>query len=349
MDITNLSDSALIESLSELARRGQRWVVVVLRHLAEVDRRELHLARGYSALYKYCMVELGFDRFPAVDRASAAQLGRQIPHLFDRIESGQLTLTAVRTLKSQLERDLKHNHRAVAELLDAAAHKTVDEIKRLLVERHPKPEVGPSIRKVKTPKPAGPPQPARPLPLFDKAATRPPKPEPIAKDRFKVAFTGSGEFVGMLDETNAMLSQATGRKCGLEEVIETAVRELRAKLLKKKFALGARPIKATAKKEAKSESSTTTGGTGKRSRRIPNAVRRRVAQRDGLQCAYRDEVTGRRCDERRWLEYQHHVPFSQGGEHTVDNLSLFCRAHNQWAGRRDGLIPPRGQVPLWEK
>jgi hypothetical protein len=331
MRISQLSDSDLLASLKDLAQQGCTWEAELLRHLGEVDRRELHLERGYSALFNYCVEALGFENGAAYNRIAVARLGRRLPRVVDMVASGELTLTAARTLKPHLEA-INHGDGDVDELLDAAAGKTVDEIRVLLVERHPKPPVATTLRKLPAQKPANS-RKARPAPLFDAPKKTAPKPEPIAKDRYKMTFTASAELVGMLEEVTALMSQASGGTCDEAQVVETAVRELRDRLRKKKYAVGARPVKARSTKGSR--------GTT-RTRRIPNAVRREVAERDGLCCAYRDPVTEKRCQETRFLEYQHHEAFALGGEHSADNLSLFCRAHNQWDGRRKGLIvtPP---------
>jgi len=39
---------------------------------------------------------------------------------------------------------------------------------------------------------------------------------------------------------------------------------------------------------------------------------------------------GRRCKERHWLEFHHRHPFGLGGEHSVENIRLMCRAHNAY-------------------
>jgi hypothetical protein len=58
-----------------------------------------------------------------------------------------------------------------------------------------------------------------------------------------------------------------------------------------------------------------------KSRKIPDAVRALVVDRDGLVCRYcRSEVEVPNLD--------HVIPFSRGGEHTVDNLVVACRACN---------------------
>ena len=68
-------------------------------------------------------------------------------------------------------------------------------------------------------------------------------------------------------------------------------------------------------------------------RHIGRAVRREVAERDGIQCSWTDD-TGRRCQSRAWLEYDHRRPFARGGASAPDNVRLLCRAHNHLAAEQ---------------
>ncbi|PYQ54394.1 MAG: hypothetical protein DMF78_06080 [Acidobacteria bacterium] len=63
------------------------------------------------------------------------------------------------------------------------------------------------------------------------------------------------------------------------------------------------------------------------SRNIPAAVRRAVWSRDGGRCAF-VSLCGRRCGERRFVEFHHVIAHSAGGRPTVENIQLRCRAHN---------------------
>ena len=63
------------------------------------------------------------------------------------------------------------------------------------------------------------------------------------------------------------------------------------------------------------------------SRHIPAEVKRAVWLRDGGRCAYVGR-SGRRCTEAGFLEFHHVKPYAAGGESTVDNIQLRCRAHN---------------------
>ena len=328
MQVSQLSDTALLASLQTVLQRSRHGTVDLLQHLAEVELRDLHLARGFSSMFAYCTDSLGFEKSAAYNRIAVARLSRRFPRVLVMVGSGELTLTAARTLGPHLA----PNPEDADDLLAAAAGKTVDQIQVLLAERYPKPSVPTTIRKRPTAS-ASKSSASSAMPLFEAPRRGPeavtPRPEPIAKDSYKVTFTASAELVGMLEEVTALMTQADGHKRDEADVLEAAVRELRDRLRKRKYAVGARPGKK----------GRATGET--RNRRIPNAVRREVAERDGFQCAYVDRESGRRCCEQRWLEFQHHEAFSRGGEHSVENLSLYCRAHNQWAGRRDGLIRRR--------
>lgn len=73
---------------------------------------------------------------------------------------------------------------------------------------------------------------------------------------------------------------------------------------------------------------------GTRSRYIPRAVLREVFARDGGQCTFIGPK-GNRCSERGMLEVHHVRAFAFGGEATVENLRMVCRAHNSFFAAQD--------------
>jgi len=62
---------------------------------------------------------------------------------------------------------------------------------------------------------------------------------------------------------------------------------------------------------------------GTKGRKVPTALKKAVLKRANNQC----EFTG--CDETRYLEIEHVVPFAKGGKHHLSNLKLYCKTHNQ--------------------
>ncbi len=69
------------------------------------------------------------------------------------------------------------------------------------------------------------------------------------------------------------------------------------------------------------------------SRDVPASVKRAVWMRDGGQCAF-VAADGRRCTERAFLELHHREPYALGGEPTVKNVVLLCRAHHAYETER---------------
>jgi hypothetical protein len=63
---------------------------------------------------------------------------------------------------------------------------------------------------------------------------------------------------------------------------------------------------------------------------VPDAIKREGFERDGNQCTF-VSADGRRCEERGGLELGHTTGFARTRRHSVAELKLFCRAHNQHA------------------
>jgi len=69
------------------------------------------------------------------------------------------------------------------------------------------------------------------------------------------------------------------------------------------------------------------------SRRPSAHVKRAVRKRDKGRCTHVD-ASGRRCEARSNLQYDHILEYARGGEATVDNIRLRCPAHNRLAAER---------------
>ena len=63
------------------------------------------------------------------------------------------------------------------------------------------------------------------------------------------------------------------------------------------------------------------------------SVKRAVWARDDGQCSYAGNG-GRRCEARGFLEFHHLTPYATGGSASVENITLRCRAHNEYEADR---------------
>lgn len=64
---------------------------------------------------------------------------------------------------------------------------------------------------------------------------------------------------------------------------------------------------------------------GTSGRTVPAAIKKQILKRAGGVCEYPG------CDERHFLELEHIKPYAKGGGHEIENLKLYCKAHNQRA------------------
>jgi hypothetical protein len=156
-------------------------------------------------------------------------------------------------------------------------------------------------------------------------------------------------MVERLHRAQDLLSHAV-RRGDLTEVFDRGLKALIADLEKKKFAVTGRP-RATKPREVRRQPPEAsvgdqsvpakgvtppakacpaeTGPVRPRSRYVTMAVRRTVTGRDEERCIY-VAPDGRRCTARAFLEFHHRRPFEVGGDRTVENIALLCRAHNQY-------------------
>lgn len=312
--LEKLTDDALIARLKLLVAKNNQLTAVLLAHLGEVDARKLFAGHGCSSMHSYCTEVLHFSEGAAYKRIQAARAARKYPALFELVATGALHLSGIAVLAPELTAE---NH---GELFAQASGKSKRAIEELVRARAPKPDLPQMIRKLPCPPPPA---------LFSAgglaapaaALIAPPKPAPLpvlaplAQDRFKLQVTVSRELKEKIDTAKALLRHQLPDG-DLEAVLGHAVDALLEKLMRKKFAATPKP---------KSEP----GQSEKRTRHIPAAVKRRVAERDGLQCTF-VSADGRRCTERGFLEFDHAQPYAKRGAHTVENLRLRCRSHNAY-------------------
>jgi 5-methylcytosine-specific restriction endonuclease McrA len=316
--------------LASLVARDRATTALLIAHLAEVERRELHLPAGCDSLLTYCVEKLRLSRDEAIVRICAARLARRFPVIFAAIADGRLTLTTTLVLRKHLRRE---NAR---ELLRAAMNRTKSEVVAMLAARFPKSELLPLVDRTSIPTgtyesavaperlnevtPA-PMEPAAPRvePAEQKPASSTPKPTPklvpIAEERFGLHFSIGKELYDKLQYLQELLSHAVPNG-DMVEVLDRATSLAIAALEKRKFGVGSR-------QRATSKPAKTNG------RHIPLAVRRAVLARDGHRCTYVG-TDGKRCTCRKRLDFHHVQEHGRGGEATVDNIRLLCRAHNQY-------------------
>lgn len=95
MNLKHLTDKALLDDIKFLVTREKEFLIRILHHLKEIDKRKLYSDLGFSSLFDYCLKELKYSDGEAVRRIQAARLLADIPELEKKIETGLLSLSNI--------------------------------------------------------------------------------------------------------------------------------------------------------------------------------------------------------------------------------------------------------------
>ena len=322
--VRQLGDDELIASTQRLLREERKLSARLLEHLAEVDARQLYRQHAYSSMFEYCVGALHLSEAEAYLRIGAARTGRRCPRVLQMLAGGELHLSALKLLAPVLD------EANCDELLTAVRFKSKREVELLLAQRRALPDVPSVIRKL--PQPAGALEadsssqtellpaapsiasalelPGEPSPQQLTHAAAPPAPaaamptqshtlSPLGADRFKVQFTASKQLHDKLRQAQDLMRHELPDG-DIAQVLERALDLLIADRMKKRFAQTTKPrTPRTAPPKP---------GT----RHIPNEVQRQVLERDGTRCTFVSQ-SGKRCEQRGWLQLHHEHPFARGG------------------------------------
>jgi hypothetical protein len=100
--VMSLNDEKLLGNLKRLKSQERKCQAKFLIHLAEVDRRKLHLELAYPSLFKYVVEELGLSESSALKRIQICRAGRKFPEIFSLIEEGKVSLSVLNKIAPHL-------------------------------------------------------------------------------------------------------------------------------------------------------------------------------------------------------------------------------------------------------
>jgi hypothetical protein len=310
----------------------------LLAALATVDKERLWADFAYPSLFEYVRNHLGFSESMAAKRIRVARLSVRAPQVLEVLREGRTHLCGLAAVAKWITAE------NAAEWVDKIAGKTKAQLEAMVSELvaaegsarpaprsllRPLPTAAPSARPAEAaPGPAQAPQGAL-SPAAPEASTRSRVPELssglLQQDALhRLHATISGSCKAKLERAQGLMAHSVARG-DVSTLLERALDLLIAQEEKRRF--GTRGV------IGRGGVPKGTGGR-RRTRRIPAAVRRAVFDRDGGRCTYVD-ARGERCGCEMGVELHHVVPFARGGVHTADNLTLYCRAHNQRQGERD--------------
>lgn len=307
INLRSLDDVQLEISIKEKVRLETNATTAVLHHLAEIQRRRLYAARGYSSLFEYATKALGYSEGAAYRRINAMKLISSIPEVEEKISSGKLSLSTAATVQSFFTKKSKADEKPIGliekkEILDKVQGKTKRECERSLYQISP-------------------------------LAVPQEKERVLTDDKTELRFVADRDLMDQLEKIKNLVSHKNPNPSYAELFKIMAGEYLKKKSLEENVASNANKNSAqvsrpstrglvAAKFQAKGLSGLKNG------RYIPKAYRRELWRRSSGRCEYIDLKTKRRCECQSLLEVDHIQPLALGGKTELVNLRILCREHN---------------------
>jgi len=322
-----VGNGELLARMPELVLAERRCATDVIEHLVEIDRRRIYLDAACSSLSSYCTERLGYSEDEAAVRVRVARLAARCPQVLEELRDGKLHLSGLALLAQYVTAE--NADALVAE----ARGRSKRQIEELIARRFPRPDVPDRIGREPQQLQVGllggstgaRPNSSGTAPANHEStrsgpgtnlASRSSPTEPLSESRWAVQFTASTELHRKIERATELLSHAVPNG-DLATLFERALDALIEQETKRRLGAG-----TSRKRRPLADGS----------RHIPVEVARQVWERDGGQCTFVD-ADGRRCGARRFVTFEHLVPFALGELPTVENLCLRCKAHNLHAAR----------------
>ncbi len=287
-NLENLTDFQLHLRTVEVAKKEQQTTLELLHHLHEVDRRKLYAQRGYGSLWEYVVSALSYSESQASERLAAMRLMFRVKEAQEALENGKLGLTQAAMAERHLRAEEKEIHKS------ASPQMAKDLILR--IEGKSKKETERLLVSL--------------------------RPEEPRREQIRAISSQETEIrFSISEETQKAMErywQLKG-KCSVSELFSTCLDFFLSQKDPQRQEVKPRSNKTRALFPEKVEPPT---------RYIPAEVKRDVWKRSKSQCEYMDPYTGRRCESRYRLEFDHIDPFCSGGASDEDNIRHLCRAHN---------------------
>lgn len=107
MNLKNLTDLELHNSLKNKASAERAILVDVVSHIHEADRRRLYMQYNYPNLFEYLVKEMNFHGGSAQRRIDAARLLGDVPEIRSDIASGALNLMQLSAVSQGIKQKVR--------------------------------------------------------------------------------------------------------------------------------------------------------------------------------------------------------------------------------------------------
>ncbi len=291
----------LHENTLALVKEERRLTGLVIESLQKIFEQKIYLQMGYSSMFEYATKALSYSEACAYRRISAVRMTQEIPEVKEKIDSGSLNLTNLTLAQSFFSKKTLTTEKK-KEVLQKIENCTKRETEIVLASMGHTPKPREKLRY-------------------------------HSDTEASLQINLDQETIENLDIIKSLRSHKNP-SMSYSELVKDMSKYMREKLEPK--AKSEQPQVKSKPDEIEQWQVTTKSedhlpAQFNRSRYVNKALRIKLHQRDNEQCTFK--LNGRRCESKHLLEIDHIRPYSKGGETTLSNLRLLCKAHHQWVDK----------------
>ena len=296
MSLKTLNRTDLDLYLKNLVKKEREVLHSILETIREIDSRRMYLEMGFSSLFDYLTIAVGYSNASAQRRIDAARLLAEIPQLGEKIQSGELKLNQISMVQKAARDVAKLKHQKVtstekAILLDTIASQTVQQTQKEIASFFDIPVAQFTTQKVQ------------------------------ADESVRIELTLPKEVYEKLQRAQALLSSAVPTK----DVV-SFIEYVSDKIIKQRASADER---INQKKETKPFSKKVARArVAIPAKTFSLPMWKRQAHTKQSCCQYKDPVTGKICGSQRFLQVDHKTSRWANGSNSTDNLQILCAGHN---------------------
>jgi hypothetical protein len=301
----------LLASASEFVQNERLAYEFTNWHFQEIQSRKLYISMGYESLYKMLIGFYKYCETSAYQRVRIINLVEELPVIAKELNAGELSITNLDKAQSFVKTYEKKNNEALnseekLELIENIKNKTTQEVKEYFARLDP--ETTLPIDQIKY----------------------------LSEKHIQINWTLEKEILEKINHLKSLISHENINPTNYE-LLSLALDAAIEKVEKKKGVFE-NPKKANRSERKQTQGSSqsisktkTRTFANKRSRYISRIVKRFALARANHQCEHL-HLDGTRCPSKFQLQFDHVIPFSKGGEASLENIQVLCRVHNDFKG-----------------
>jgi len=313
--LRKLPDTTLLLQTDSVVQNERASTLEVLHHLREIEVRRLFVECGYTSMHEMCIKRFKYSEGQTQRRLSSARLLTELPEIQDKIQDGSLNITTLSKMQTFVRSEKQAQHvlskQDKLELLTELENKSTREAERELLKHSHQPEI-----------------------LMDQFHLRPSSSiKEDAENFMKFEVLLNQQDQKLLQEFKDLFAHELQSMDALS-ILQLLLKKVMAQK-KKKLGLdkenNAPPPSAA---EVNEEMTTQKFQTSPKSRftslrpYLSVSTKRALWRRAEGCCEHIDPKTTARCSSKHALERDHIKPVALGGDNSLGNLTLHCRAHN---------------------